>query len=430
MNEISTDPAFDHRWLEALSQWCRKGQDADEALVDLYLERRLELRLHVRNDVHWVEECRTEGAAVRTRTDQRNDIVAATGTSPKAIAHLLSGRIDTRELQVLRPLPSPDLDAPRDWKQVSRQWIDSGPERDATVTIFARRAAVIRPGTWREIHSPLLVRAETPRPNAFSLLTTWNPDRLPPWPAPAPGTRRTWAPAPGETLPVVLTDGTSGVLIHELIGHLLEGDVICSGRSPLVDRGGEPIGPPTLSVTDDPTRFDLPGAFSADDEGASARPIDLLREGVVRGLLCDRFSAEALGAEAGRGRRASWTQTPVSRMSNLIVTPGTESPDSLEHDVRHGLVVTRLGGASVDPKAGTVALRVEQGWELRHGRRRRALGPMHLGGDLFSILQSIDPTLGNDPTSDWRLGWCLKDGHPIPTGSLSPSILVRSMVVG
>ncbi|MCK5378078.1 MAG: TldD/PmbA family protein [Acidobacteria bacterium] len=430
-NMQPSEPAFDHRWLEALAQWCSRGQEADAGLIDLYIERRLELRLHVRRQARWVEECRTEGAAVRTRTESRHEIVAATGTSPKTIAQLLSGRIDTRELHLLRPLPPPDLDAPRNWKDTVETWVDATSVGDATVLILERRAAVIRPGQWQEIHTPLLIRLEALAPGSSSLLATWNHAGLTQWAAlvnECPQ-RRVWRPSGGDQLPVIFTSGTAGVLMHELVGHLLEGDVISDGGSPLERAEASIVGPPTLTVIDDPTRFDLPGAFSSDDEGVLAEPIHLLSGGVVCGALCDGLTASQLDRAPGRGRRAAWNQAPVPRMSNVVVPPGHTDPEALENDLKNGLVVTRLSGASVDPRSGQVILRVEQGWEIRHGRRRRALAPFELGGDVLGILRSIEPDFGDDPTPDWRLAWCLKAGLPLPTGAEAPTMLVRTMEV-
>lgn len=431
MNDRTQEPAFDHRWLEALAQWCSRGQEADSGLVDLYLERRLELRFHVRRNARWIEECRTEGAAVRTRTENRHEIVAANGTSPKTIAQLLSGRLDTRDLHLSRPLPPPDLDAPRNWRDTVESWVDASALGDATVLILERRAAVIRPGQWREIHTPLLIRLETPTTGSSSLLATWKNKNLSQWAAlinECPQ-RRVWRPGSGEQLPVIFTSGTAGVLMHELVGHLLEGDVLGNGGSPLEEAEEPIVGPPTLSVIDDPTRFDLPGAFTSDDEGVAAEPIPLLSGGVVCGALCDRFTASQLGRAPGRGRRAAWNQVPVPRMSNVVVPPGRTNPQSLENDMKNGLIVTRLSGASVDPLSGQVILRVDQGWEVRHGRRRRALAPFDLGGNVLGVLRSIEPDLGDDPTPDWRLGWCLKAGLPLPTGSEAPTILIHSMEV-
>ncbi len=425
------EPAFDHRWLETLGQWCSRGQKADTGLVDLYLERRLELRLHIRHRTRWIEECRTEGTALRTRTGVRHEIVAETGTSPSTLAHLLSDTLDSHDLHFQRPLPPPDLDAPRGWRDSTQAWVEATTLTNATVLLLERRAAIVRPDSWTEIHTPLLIRLETSVPGSSSVLATWNHPSLWEWAPlvnPVPQ-RKPWRPGSGEHLPVVFTAGTAGVLIHELVGHLLEGDILSRGQSPLENTEAAVVGPPTLSVTDDPSRFDLPGAFSADDEGIPATRIELLKGGVVCGALCDLFTADELGRPPGRGRRAAWNSPPVPRMSNLLVQSGQTEPEALENDLKIGLVISRLGGASVDPRSGQVIFRVEQGWEVRHGRRRRPLAPFELTGDILEILRSIDPDLGNDPTPDWRLGWCLKAGLALPTGSEAPTLLVHSMEV-
>ena len=119
----------------------------------------------------------------------------------------------------------------------------------------------------------------------------------------------------------------------------------------------------------------------------------------------------------------------MARLSNLVVTPGSTSPEDMESDIDHGFVVTRLGRAAVDPVSSRTVLRVERGWEVRHGRRRRPLAPFELTGSVVEILANIDPRVGSDPAPDWRLGWCIKDGVPLPTGSEAPSMLVTHLEV-
>jgi predicted Zn-dependent protease len=119
----------------------------------------------------------------------------------------------------------------------------------------------------------------------------------------------------------------------------------------------------------------------------------------------------------------------VSRQSNLVITPGKFLPEELEGDLDHGLVVTRVGGATVDPVSSRMVLRVERGWEIRHGRRRRPLAPCELTGGALEILGRIDPRVGADPIVDWRLGWCVKDGLPLATGTEAPSLLVDRLEV-
>jgi len=230
-------------------------------------------------------------------------------------------------------------------------------------------------------------------------------------------------------VPVLLRSGTAGVLLHELIGHLTESDLVLSGDSPLAGLSGAAVTTVAIDVADDPRRGDLPGAFSCDDEGVPASPLSLVRAGRLVGWLCDRAGAHGLDAPAGRGRRASWARPPVPRLSNLIVAPGTADPEDLQRELREGLLVTRLGGATVDPLSGRIVLRVERGWELRQGRRRRPLEPFELTGGALDVLAHIEPAVGRDPSPDWRLGWCVKDGVPLPTGSEAPTLLVHHLEV-
>jgi TldD protein len=228
---------------------------------------------------------------------------------------------------------------------------------------------------------------------------------------------------------VVFTAGTAGVLMHELVGHMAESDVVTTGGSPLSELLGATITTTGIEIVDDPTRFDLPGAFNIDDEAMPAVPIVVVRQGRFERFLCDAEGGRALGCDPGRGRRSNWSRPPVARLSNLVISAGEVAPDDLEADLEHGLVVTRLGGATVDPVSSRIVLRIEKGWEIRHGRRRRPLASCELTGSVVEILANIDPRIGSDPTPDWRLGWCVKDGIPLPTGSEAPTLLVSRIEV-
>ena len=424
------EPAFDPSWLDLLPPCLETGGTDGVVIEDLFLERRLEIRLHRRNQSSWIEECRSSGAAVRRRSPGRFELEATTGTSPRAVARLLGERPGARALALSRPLPQPELDLPRGWREHVEQLCNQVPVENLTARLLARRALVVRSEGWCAVETPILVRIESAEPTAATLLSTWGHPRLAQWAAELrpPSPRRTWRPGSGEHVVAVLTDGTAGVLLHEIVGHLLESDILTRG-SALTDSGDRVIGPPTLTVLDDPTRFDLPGAFTADDEGVVASPMPLVQAGRITGALCDRSGAFLLGMTPGRGRRSSWSSAPVARMSNLVTSPGSEPSEHLEAGVRKGVTVTRIGGAAVDPASGRVIVRVEDGWELRHGRRRRALGAVELTGTVLEVLGAIDPGLGQDQVPDWRLGWCLKDGLPLPTGSVAPSILVHDLEV-
>ncbi len=331
----------------------------------------------------------------------------------------------------MTPPPALILDPPPGWVEWAREMTDRMADHNAVVRFLSRCAVVVRRDGWRHISSPPLVRLESSAPSRPSLLAVWGQPRLGEWIRAfvEESSNRTWGPPPGMQTPVVFADGTAGALLHELVGHLVEGDLIASGCSPLTGLGGANLTEADIDLIDDPGRSDLPGAFDCDDEGVPARPMMLLRGGRLCGLLCDRETAEACGAQPGRGRRADWRHPPVPRLSNLVVPAGTVSPEAIEADLKRGLVVTRLSGATVDPVSSRMVLRVERGFEIRNGRRRRPLAPFELTGGVTEILAGIDPAVGNDPTPDWRLGWCVKDGLPLPTGSEAPTLMVRRLEV-
>jgi TldD protein len=228
---------------------------------------------------------------------------------------------------------------------------------------------------------------------------------------------------------VLFASGTAGAVLHEAVGHMAESDLVAAGTSPLAELEGATVSTPGLNLVDDPTRFDLPGGFDFDDEGEKAEPVTLIGDGRFEAFLCDREGGRRLGRPAGRGRRATWSRAPLARLSNLVVAPGSTDPEELEASVDHGLAVTRIGSATVDPVSFRMVLRVERGWEIRRGRRRRALAPCELTGNVLEALANLDPRIGSDPVADWRLGWCVKDGVPLPTGSECPSLLVEQMEV-
>ncbi len=172
---------------------------------------------------------------------------------------------------------------------------------------------------------------------------------------------KTWVAPAGTRLPVLFTDGTAGVFLHEAVGHMAESDLARAGGSPFSDLLGATVSSTGLEVIDDPTRSDLPGGFDYDDEGVRAAPVTLIRNGRFEDFLCDREGGRELRSNDGRGRRAAWSLPPVARLSNLVISAGTTRSRDLEADLEHGLVVTRVGGATVDPVSLRIVIRVERG---------------------------------------------------------------------
>ena len=428
---LEAEPPFDPRWLEMVAESCSDVARTSPRLEDLYLERRLDLNVVSVNGFLQVEECQTEGVAARWRFPSRSVLNGRTGVSPQAVSELLSQYADSLDVPPVRPVPPPELDAPREWRQWAHDLVSSMSPNRVSVRYISRRAAVIRPGTWSVVTSPALVRVQVIGSQETAVLAVWGHPMLPGWlerlAEPAPQRCRT--PSPGKRLPVLFGAGTAGVLIHELIGHMVESDLAVTGASPLTRLKGAAMTAPSINLSDDPTRFDLPGGFSCDDEGVPAEPLPLVQDGVLVGWICDRAGGERLASPPGRGRRSSWRRPPEPRLSNLVLAAGDTDPEDMEKELTRGLLVTRLGGAMVDPVSGRILVRVERGWEIINGRRRRPLAPFELTGNILEVLAHIDPHVGSDPTPDWRLGWCVKGGLPLPTGSVAPSMLVGRLEV-
>jgi hypothetical protein len=430
-NAPRSETPLDPKWLQLLSERCVDLRGGGARFEDLYLEQRLEVRAVAVDNQFQTESCRMEGAAARWRSPSRVVLLARTGLSTSAIGELLGRQADRVALPPSRPLPKAELDPPRRWLEWAREVSGRLGPSSSVIRYLSRRAAVIRGDGWVPISSPPLVRIERSGEAPIALLAVWGHPQLghrlgelletPP-------TKR-WEPSSGTQMPVLFTSGTAGTLIHELIGHMAESDLVGVGASPLSGLSGATITAPSLDIFDDPTRVDLPGAFDHDDEGVIARRLPLVESGRLCAYLCDREGGRRLDHRPGRGRRAGWDRPPVSRQSNLVVAPGKFLPEELEADLDHALVVTRIAGATVDPVSARTVLRVERGWELRHGRRRRPLAPCELTGSVLEILARIDSRIGSDPVADWRLGWCVKDGLPLATGSEAPTLLVKQLEV-
>jgi len=425
------EPPLDARWLDLLSENCGELRGGGARFEDLYLEQRLELKATVTGGELEIETCRLEGVAARWRSPSRVILSARTGISTAAIGELLARHADRVPMPSTRLIPAPEMDPPRAWKDWARNLSRRLAAFDGVVRYISRRAAVVRSEGWTPISTPALVRVERRGKTSSALLAVWGHPQLTFWIEQLleKNPTKAWAAPAGTRLPILFANGTAGVFLHEAIGHMAESDLARTGGSPLKELLGATVTCAGLEVVDDPARTDLPGGFDYDDEGVRAVPVRLIRNGRFESFLCDREGGRELRCDAGRGRRAAWSLPPVARLSNLVIAPGGTPPQDLEADLDHGLVVTRVGGATVDPVSLRMVLRVERGWEVRHGRRRRALAPCELIGNVLETLANIDPRIGNDPTPDWRLGWCVKDGVPLPTGSEAPSLLVGRLEV-
>ena len=422
------EPAFDEPWLQEIAASLLTPSGSQAQLVDLYLERRLEATISRHGSAVASETWRHDGAASRWSLPGHTLMRSCNGLSPAALAGLVdvadrSPQLPRQRVESRHPLSTPD-----GWEDWAHSTLDRLGQT-AAVRLISRRAAVIVDGSVQTIESPPLVSLRHVGTSRGSLLAVWQHPQLEQWidELVAPPRPRPVTPETGTRTPVVFRNGTAASVLHEVVGHLLESDLVLEGSSPFAAATSAGVAPKSLSVSDDPTRWDLPGAFTTDDEGIPAVSIRLLHAGRLAALLCDRSGAAQLGQPPGRGRRASCAETPTPRMSNLVVASGDSDPNVIERDVGRGLVVTRCGSATVDPISGRLSVAVERGWELRRGRRRRPLVPIALTGTALELLASIAPTIGNDPTPQWRHGWCGKRGHVLPTGSEAPTLVIDAL---
>jgi hypothetical protein len=377
-------------------------------LVDVFIERRAEVCWRLAGGrVLAREALLREGAAVRR--DHR--LVSGDGLERSALSELLG--VTARELPAFSapafPEPPHLEDAlpelPAGWSSVRWRW---------------SWAAVLAEGNAVPLHRPDL--AEITFLDGHRALTVWPP--LAPREDPSPE-HPPVQPRPGKPS-VLLAPAAAAVLMHELVGHPLEGDLLLRGASPWRGRQGDRILALPLSVSDDPTRTDLPGGFSADDEGCAAKPRRLLAEGTLVGALADRETAPALGVEPGNARRAGIHTRPRPRVSNLVTT----AADPLPHPPRNeaAIEVVTLSSGTLEPASGAILLQVRDAYALRRGERHRPLAPFTLVGTLEALragmLAAAGPTL---PVAE--PGWCAKEGEVVATGAVAPWLLVAGVEV-
>jgi len=230
-------------------------------------------------------------------------------------------------------------------------------------------------------------------------------------------------------MPVVLSSTAGGTFIHEAIGHSLEADAVQEGSSPAY-RGaiGRTIAPETITVVDDPTLPFQRGSFFFDDEGVAAAPAVLVERGVLRGFLHDRASAlREDRAPTGHGRRESFSERPLPRMSNLYVAPGRDDPAAIVRSLERGLLVTRMGGGQVNTATGEFVFEVDEGFWVEGGKVRRLVRDANLLGIGPEILRSIS-RVGWD--IGWGIGTCGKEGQSVPVSDGQPTLLLPKVVVG
>ena len=229
---------------------------------------------------------------------------------------------------------------------------------------------------------------------------------------------------------VVLGPGSSGVLLHEAVGHGLEADFIRKKTSLFTGRVGQKVASELCSVVDDGTLPDRRGSLNVDDEGCSTSRTVLIERGVLKTWLSDRHNAELLGMErTGNGRRQSFRHPPLPRMTNTFLQPGHDDPADILREVKNGLYCRAFGGGQVDIANGSFVFEVREGYLIEDGKLTAPVKGATLVGNGPETLSRIS-RVGHDADLDPGVYTCGKDGQSVPVGVGLPTVRIDGITIG
>jgi TldD protein len=236
--------------------------------------------------------------------------------------------------------------------------------------------------------------------------------------------------APAGEMTVLLGPGWPGIILHEAIGHGLEGDFNRKGTSAFSGRVGERVGAPGITVVDDGSLANRRGSLSIDDEGTPTSETVLIEDGILKGYMQDRLNARLMGVEpTGNGRRESFAHAPMPRMTNTFMKNGKDDPGELMSRVKTGIFAKSFGGGQVDIVSGKFVFSCTEAYKIENGRLGAPIKGATLIGDGPSVLTRVTG-IGNDFALDEGVGVCGKGGQSVPAGVGQPSLLVEGLTVG
>ena len=235
---------------------------------------------------------------------------------------------------------------------------------------------------------------------------------------------------PAGSMPVVLGPGWPGVLLHEAVGHGLEGDFNRKGTSAFSNRIGELVASPLCTVVDDGTLHDRRGSLSIDDEGVPAQCTTLIENGVLKGYMQDKLNARLMGTQStSNGRRESFAHLPMPRMTNTYMLAGESDPEEVLASVDKGLYAVNFGGGQVDITSGRFVFSLTEAYLIENGRIGAPVKGATLIGSGPDIMAKIS-MVGNDLALDQGVGVCGKEGQSIPVGVGQPTLKIDEITVG
>ncbi|HWQ40208.1 MAG TPA: metalloprotease TldD [Burkholderiales bacterium] len=237
-------------------------------------------------------------------------------------------------------------------------------------------------------------------------------------------------PAPAGTMTVVLGPGWPGVLLHEAVGHGLEGDFNRKGSSAFSGRLGERVAAPGVTVVDDGTIPRRRGSLAVDDEGHPTQRTVLIENGVLRGYMQDALNARLMHvAPTGNGRRESYAHVPMPRMTNTYMLNGDRDPEEIVRSVRKGLYAVNFGGGQVDIVSGKFVFSAAEAYLIEDGKLTWPVKGATLIGNGPDVLTRVS-MIGNDLSLDPGIGTCGKDGQSVPVGVGQPTLRIDGLTVG
>ena len=236
--------------------------------------------------------------------------------------------------------------------------------------------------------------------------------------------------APAGSMPVVLGPGWPGILLHEAIGHGLEGDFNRKGTSAFAGMVGQQVASPLCTVVDDGTISGRRGSLNVDDEGIPGQNTVLIENGILKGYMQDRMNAGLMGvASTGNGRRESYAHLPMPRMTNTYMLAGEHDPQEIIAAVDNGIYAVNFGGGQVDITSGKFVFSASEAYLIENGKVTRPVKGATLIGNGPEVLKHVS-MLGNDLQMDPGVGTCGKEGQSVPVGVGQPTMLIDRLTVG
>ena len=237
-------------------------------------------------------------------------------------------------------------------------------------------------------------------------------------------------PAPAGTMTVVLGSGWPGVLLHEAVGHGLEGDFNRKGTSAFSGRIGQRVAAPGVTIVDDGTLASRRGSLNVDDEGTPTQCTTLIEDGVLKGYLQDKLNARLMGvAPTGNGRRESFAHLTMPRMTNTYMLPGAHDSGEIIASVQKGLYCRNFGGGQVDITSGKFVFSASEAYLIENGKLGAPVKGATLIGNGPDVMTRVS-MVGNDLRLDDGVGTCGKEGQDVPVGVGQPTLRVDGLTVG